>query len=326
MENQGVTTRLERTSLCLSGPIPGVAVHSDDHGFQDAVEKCFSDQESDALERLILLKKRLSNATTEDFWRELMEGVTNITGSQYAFVAKRILVDDQDSAIEMPPIGEPGSCLMAVAFYYNEGDSKRAHFRDYKYVAYGAPCSYMKHDKVFMIPHGLPEFITNNPTEFAFPVDAYMGIPLFWDGKCFAHFGTMWSAEGLKNRDLGWGYIEVLHHALEDNIIKRLIEGKSFAKGGPDRKEPMVIPQEAVTAAQSLKPYARSLSHELRTPMQGVVGMLEIMHATVQESLESHPDEKVRDIFKALRKNIEIVQGRFTPENFARLYLLTLLR
>ena len=301
--------RIERTSLCLSGPMPGIAVHSHDHGFQDAVDKYFSNQESNILEQLISLKKNLLNAITEDFWKMLMEGITVITGAQYAFVAKRILVDDQDSAIEMPPIGEPGSCLMAVAFYYNDGDSKQAHFRNYKYVAYGAPCAHMKHDKVFMIPQGLPEFVTNNPTEFAFPVDAYMGIPLFWESKCFAHFGTMWSAEGLKRRGISWGYVEVLLHALEDVIVTRLVEGESFAKSSLDRREPMIIPQEAVTAQQSLKPYARSLSHELRTPMQGVVGMLEIMHATVQESLESHPDGKLRDVFKALRDNIEIVQG-----------------
>ena len=64
----------------------------------------------------------------------------------------------------------------------------------------------------------------------------------------------------------------------------------------------------AITA-QSLKPFARSLSHELRTPMHGVIGMLDVMHATVQEAIESQQSLKIRAIFQALKENIEVVQG-----------------
>lgn len=64
-----------------------------------------------------------------------------------------------------------------------------------------------------------------------------------------------------------------------------------------------------VTAAQSFRPYARSLSHELRTPMHGVIGMLDVMHATVQESIEMQQNPKIRKIFLALKDNIEVVQG-----------------
>jgi signal transduction histidine kinase len=65
----------------------------------------------------------------------------------------------------------------------------------------------------------------------------------------------------------------------------------------------------AVAAAQSFKPYARSLSHELRTPMHGVIGMLDVMHATVQEAIESQPNPTTRNIFQALKESIEVVQG-----------------
>jgi hypothetical protein len=51
----------------------------------------------------------------------------------------------------------------------------------------------------------------------------------------------------------------------------------------------------------------------LRTPMQGVVGMLDIMHATVQEALESPPTESVRGVFRSLREDIEMVQGKVFP-------------
>lgn len=300
---------IERKSLCLPSTRPGIAAHHGHDGFRESISRYYDVAESNAAEQLVELKAKLQNADTEEFWSILMEGMTTIAGAQYGFVAKRILVDDEDTAIEMPMIGEPGSCLLGVAFYYNDGHKIKNLHRDYKYLAFGAPCAHMRHDKVFLIPEKLNEFITNNPNAFPFPTEAYLGVPLFSEGKCFAHFGMMWNDEGLSKLSLGWGYLEMLLHSLEDMILKRVLEGQGFAKHG-DIKPSKVIPQEAVTASQSLKPYARSLSHELRTPMQGVVGMLDVMHATVQESLEGQTNPKIREIFQVLRDNIEVVQGQ----------------
>ncbi|KAL8856992.1 MAG: hypothetical protein Q9178_006397 [Gyalolechia marmorata] len=297
---------MERASLCVSGPNPGVAAHHGDEGFREVVQEHFTAAENNAVEELVQLKKKLRESSTYDFWSLLMEGMTSITGAQYGFVTKRILVDDQDTAVEMPPIGEPGSCLLGVAFYYNDGRDIVNLHRDFKYLAYGAPCHNMKHDKVFLIPNKLQDFVLNNPNSFPFPTDAYIGVPLFIEGKCFGHFGMMWTIEGVAQKKLSWAYIEMLLHSLEDVILERLEEGMGFSRG-PD-KASKIIPAEAVTAQQSLKPYARSLSHELRTPMQGVVGMLDVMHATVQESLENQSDAVARKIFKTLRENIEVVQ------------------
>lgn len=307
--DEGLAGLMKRTSLCMSGPRPCVATHDGDPTFVQSVLEHFTVQENNAVERLVLLKAALKEASTFDFWSILMEGMTSITGAQYGFVAKRILVDDQNSAVEMPPIGEPGSCLLGVAFYYNDGRELKNLHRDYKYLAYGAPCHNMKHDKVFLIPSGLPRFITNNPNQFPFPTEAYLGVPLFAEGKCFAHFGMMWTKEAVDKRPLSWALVEMLLHSLEDLILERLLEGQSFVRAGEANRAAKVIPQDAVTAAQSLKPYARSLSHELRTPMQGVVGMLDVMHATVQESLEGQSDAIVRKVLKTLRDNIEVVQG-----------------
>lgn len=304
---------MERATLCVSGPNPGVAAHQGDEGFREVVAQNFSAAENNAVEELVQLKKRLREASTFDFWTLLMEGMTEITGGQYGFVTKRILVDDQDTAVEMPPIGEPGSCLLGVAFYYNDGREFKDMHRDLKYLAYGAPCHHMKHDKVFLIPNKLQEFILNNPNNFPFPTDAYLGVPLFLDGKCFGHFGMMWTTQGLAQKKLSWAYIEMLMHALEDVILERLEAGMGFSRGAEGEQRANIIPAEAVTAQQSLKPYARSLSHELRTPMQGVVGMLDVMHATVQESLEGQSDAATRKIFKTLRENIEVVQGNLSP-------------
>ena len=305
----GLADMLERTTLCVSSPRPGVPAHDGDNGFRETIGEHYSVAENNAVEKLVKLKTQLRSASTYDFWSILMEGMTSITNAQYGFVAKRILVDDQDSAVEMPPIGEPGSCLLGIAFYYNDGKEMKNLHRDYKYLAYGAPCHHMKHDKVFLIPNGLPKFITNNPNQFPFPTEAYLGVPLFAQGKCFGHFGMMWTDKGLKQLCLGWAYIEMLLHSLEDIILERIVEGQGYAKDPEMSKAAKVIPSEAVTAAQSLKPYARSLSHELRTPMQGVVGMLDVMYATVQESLEGQKDAVVRKVLKTLRENIEVVQG-----------------
>lgn len=308
-DSMGLGRLVERQTLAVASSTPGLTLHAGDGDFLETARGIYSTAENNAAEQLTLLKARLAGKPANEFWTLLMEGMTTLMGAQYAFVTKRVLVHDENSAVEMPPIGEPGSCLMAVAFYFNDGAEKAAHYRDYKYLAFGAPCGHMKHDKVFVIPDRFLNFITDNPNEFAFPVDAYLGVPLFADGKCFAHFGSMWSVEGLEKRQMSWGFLEMLHHALEDIITQRLITGQSFAPAQDTKRQPMVIPQAAVTAVQSLRPYARNLSHELRTPMQGVVGMLDIMHATVQESLEAQPNDEVRNIFAILRENIEVAQG-----------------
>ncbi|KAI9821591.1 MAG: hypothetical protein M1832_003265 [Thelocarpon impressellum] len=301
-----------RLSLCLPNDATRCVMHHGDDSFDKDVRRHFAVAESNASERIVKLKALLRASSTHDFWSILMEGMTEIADAQYGFVAKRILFDDQDSAVEMPPIGEPGSCLMGLAFFFNDGHGTRGMFRDYKYLAYGAPCAHMRHDKVFLIPERLNYFVPENVNNFPFPSDAYLGVPLFADGKCFAHFGMMWTEEALARRALSWNFIELFLHSLEDQILQRIFEGEGFAKPDPRPAaalRPRVIPQEAVPATQSLRPYARSLSHELRTPMQGVVGMLDVMHTTVEEAVESGADAQALDVFQTLRENIQVVQG-----------------
>lgn len=103
---------LERRSLCLPSVEPGVATQSGENGFVQNLAKHFPSTENNALERLVQLKQDLKNADTESFWSRIMEGVTDICHAQYGFVAKRVLTDDHNSAIEMPTIGDPGSCLL----------------------------------------------------------------------------------------------------------------------------------------------------------------------------------------------------------------------
>ncbi|KAF2710479.1 sensor histidine kinase-like protein/response regulator [Pleomassaria siparia CBS 279.74] len=302
---------VERQTLCFSTPQPGMVVHGGDSRFQREILRLYPVPESNAAEGLVKLKDRLSKSDADSFWPLLTKGMANIADAQYAFVSKRILVDEDNLAVEMPPMGEPGACLMGAAFYVNDGHGIERQLKNFRYHAYSCPCAYMKHDKVFIIPERLNEFIVNNPNEpLVVPGEAYLGIPLFAEGKCFAHFGVMWSPEGAARRKLGWGYLEMLFHSLEDVILQRVLEGDNFGKAAEKvhQERPRIVPHEAITVAQSLKPYARSLSHELRTPMQGVVGMLDVMMANVKEALEGQNDSRIRKVLDTLRENIETVQ------------------
>ncbi|KAF3006034.1 hypothetical protein E8E13_010748 [Curvularia kusanoi] len=303
---------MERRSVALSRPSPGLVVQEGESAFKEELSKVFDAAEGNAAEQLVELKNTLRTADIDSFWSLLTKGLAGIADAQYAFVSKRILVDEKDVAVEMPPIGEPGSCLMGEAFYINDDHGNGpGHLRNFKYHAYQCPCAYMKHDKIFVIPERLNEFIINNPNDLIIPGEAYLGIPLFAEGKCFAHFGVMWSKEGAERRKLSWGFLETLFHALEDMILERVLEGSKFAETAHpvQKQQPKIVPHEAISAAQSLKPYARSLSHELRTPMQGVVGMLDVMMANVKEASETMEiDVRTRQMLETLKENIEAVQ------------------
>ncbi|KAF2134136.1 hypothetical protein P153DRAFT_105140 [Dothidotthia symphoricarpi CBS 119687] len=303
---------IERQSLAISMPMPGMVAQAGEHGFKQELSRIYDPAESNAAEQVVKLKDALRNADTDSFWALLTEGLALITDAQYAFVSKRVLVNDKDVAVEMPPIGEPGACLMGEAFYINNDQGNGPGLlRNFKYHAYQCPCAYMKHEKIFIIPERLNEFIINNPNDLVIPGEAYLGVPLFSDGKCFAHFGVMWSHEAAARRVLTWGYLEMILHSFEDMILDRVLEGDRFAKAAQPmcREESKIVPHNAVSVAQSLKPYARSLSHELRTPMQGVVGMLDVMMANVKEAAETMDlNGRTRTMLDTIRENIEAVQ------------------
>ena len=300
---------MERETICFPRHGTQNVMHTADPDFKQEIDRLYDPAESNALEAVIKLKAHLQTLSTEQFWEAVTEGISDILGAEMSFIFKRVLVDDQDAAVEMPPIGEPGSCLMATAFHYcgrNNGSTIRT--KQTTFSAYGCPCAYMRHDKVFLIPENLNDFITNNPNKLPTPAEAYIAVPLFAESKCFAHFGAMWSKESVSLKRLSWAFIEMLLHSLEDMILQRFLEGPNFIRTSPVPEKRAVIPHDAVTVAQSLRPYAGSLSHELRTPMQGVVGMLDVMYATVMDAVETQTDPKLRKIFEDLKENIEVVQ------------------
>lgn len=300
---------MERRTICFPHYGTQSVLQHGDPGFKDEIERLYVAEENNALEALIALKDSLRHLSTDDFWAAATEGMSKVLGAEICFIMKRVLVDDQQSAVEMPPIGAPGSCMMAAALHYCSNEGTKETYKSTKFHAYGCPCAYMRHDKVFVIPERLGTFITNNPNKLPTPCEAYIAVPLFEEGKCFGHFGAMWSGEGAAQRKLSWAFIEMIMHSLEDMIAQRFTEGANFIrKPSMVAEGSRVIPHDAVTLAQSLRPWAGSLSHELRTPMQGIVGMLDVMYATVQEAIISQPDARVRQVFETLKENIETVQ------------------
>ena len=301
---------LERKTLCLASQAPGFTYHYGDDNFRPSLAQHYATPESDAAERLVNLKLEVEALPDDCFWQVMLEGISDLLNAQYVFVAKRIVNDDPSLVVEMPAIGEPGSCFMAVGMVVSPAGQPKEYTKDFKYLAYGSPCANMKHAKVFLVPSSLGEYIPDRIDDFALPLDNYMGVPLFHQGKCFAHFGCMWSPGAFGQTGLSWGFVEMAFHALEDMIKSKILQGESLASTATGRQKApqMVIPKRAVAVTQSLKPYARSLSHELRTPMQGIVGLLDIMHATIQDWLENTHREETAQMFASLRENIELIQ------------------
>ena len=292
----------------------GLAIVRDDGDMKYDTAGAWNDgAQFTAIEHLVTLKQGLRTSDTELFWKRLMEDITSISKAQYGFVARRV-----HGGNPMPELGGRRPSLFGAVFYYNDGYQNVGLQRD-RYFAGGNPLLHMDHERPCLIPENLKSLASFGDDQLPFGAEAYLAIPLFSAGKCLAHLGLMWSKEGLKNRNLSWSFLEMVLHSLEDLIVQHL----SLEEIGPDHEKsetreihPATVkaeqnghqPNTPDFTSQPLKPYARSLSHELRTPMQGVVGMLDVMHATVREAMESTTPIKSGGIFQALKEGIEMVQ------------------
>ncbi|KAJ5759682.1 hypothetical protein N7520_006838 [Penicillium odoratum] len=298
-------------SECLND---GLAIVPEDGDMQfDTSGRSWHDvDQSTAIEHLVTLKQGLRTSDTELFWKRLMEDITSISKAQYAFVARRV-----HGGEPMAELGGRRASLFGAVFYYNDGYQNVGLQRN-RYFAGGNPLCHMDHERPCLIPENLKLLLSFPDDQLPFPAEAYLAIPLFSAGKCLAYFGLMWSAEGIRNRNLSWSFLEVVLHSLEDMIVAQLLQDNVFPEQEISAFPPIptaiqntatvTLPASPDFTSQPLKPYARSLSHELRTPMQGVVGMLDVMHATVREAMESKTPVKSGGIFQALKEGIEMVQ------------------
>lgn len=293
----------------------GFTTAHDDGDVQfDTSARCWNDvAQTAAIEQLVTLKRGLRALDTEPFWKRLMEDITSISKAQYGFVARRV-----HGGEAMPELGGRRPSLFGAVFYYNDGYQNVGLQRN-RYFAGGNPLLHMDHDRQCLITENLKSLVSFGDDQLPFPADAYLAIPLSSDGKCLAHVGLMWSKDGVRTRNLSWSFLEMILHSLEDLIVQRLVLEEVLPDNENSQSPTMDIPtrlddghnhirDSSHFTAHPFKPFAKSLSHELRTPMQGVVGMLDVMHATVREAMESKTPLKSGGIFQALKEGIEMVQ------------------
>lgn len=290
-----------RSSLVISQPQPGAAVQLGDGLFEQELTRHYNEDETLALERLYQLKNTLVHVSDDDFWHTFCSGLARLVDAQYCVMSKRLP--------ESSPVGEAGSCLMALCWFYDNGHGLNRSVNNMKYHAFACPCSLMSHGKVVLVPERLNETFPNNPNQLTFPAEAYLAIPLFDAGKCIAHFGLLWTEEALQRRRFGWAFAELLCHALEDIVLQRFLSGADLPQASSPTTAESAIPFEAIAALHSFKPFARNLSHELRTPMQGIVGMLDIMYSTIYDAIQKTGNQELTHVFEELRDNLETIQG-----------------
>lgn len=295
-----------RHSLCISQSSPNTIRHQGDEGFTEVLRKHYADAEALALEQLVQLKTRLRTASEDDFFRVFCEGISRIAGSQYVIIAQKL--DDS------PAVGEIGSCFTALCWFWNDGHGVDGFAKKLSYHAYACPCSELRHGKAFLVPSDINQLFPQNPNAAGLPIamEAYFAIPLEDKTGELGHFALVWSDEGMKSKKLSWPFIETLMRSVEDMVAQHITEGPGLAKDAElmDGKEAeQIVPIRVLSELRSLAPYAKNLSHELRTPMQGIIGMLDVMYSNVQEAAEMGPGEKMMQLIDELKSSIEIIQG-----------------
>ncbi|KAE8362035.1 hypothetical protein BDV27DRAFT_147321 [Aspergillus caelatus] len=302
-------------SECLSGDTSASTLLNDDPQADPLNRTHLGGHQSMATEQLMKLKQELRGLDLESFWSRLMEHITSICNAQYGFVARRVRDDEI-----VGDMGEHKPRLFGTAFYYNDGHQNVGMHR-HRYFAGGNPLSHMDHGKPCLIPEKLGSVMSFDQDQLPFAAEGYLAIPLFSETQCLAHFGLMWSEPGLQKRNLSWSLLEMVLYSLEDLIVQRIREDATKTdRPSKDIKNPSkghkIIDDGYLNAlyghpdfsSQPLKPFARSLSHELRTPMQGIVGMLDVMHATVREAIQGKPSPRAGYVFQSLKESIEMVQ------------------
>lgn len=304
-------TPLPRMSLCLASETLDKSLHHGDTEFNTLLNKHFDKRESDAAERLVTLKNALKSPNTNLSWDKVLEELAMLTQAQCAFVSYEVENTNSDGTARD----------LITKCYYHDGSGNQALFKDRNHPAISAAYQHMKHGKVVVIPKGLRSVAQSIDTAFA--AEALIAVPLSSGEHNVGHFGMIWTVQGLQKQTFSWSYIEMILHSLEDLIAGRVVDETALPTHSNDPASS--VPLEPVSHdvdphrkhasapaspifAHPLKPYAPSLSHELRTPMQGVVGMLDVMHANVEEAIDGRVTTKSFRLLQDLKENIELVQ------------------
>ena len=267
-----------------------------------------------AVEHLAELKQILSVSEESDvFWTRLVEGLAVICGSQFVFIVRK---EDEVEQQQQQHHHQHQQLLRGLYFYYNDG-SECVGLKKNRLFFGANPLSQVHYEKPCLMTEHMSHVMESSAGEIPFAAEAYLSIPLFSWGKCLAHLGLMWTDKGLQERVLSWTSMQLALHSLEDLVVQHLLLEMDNSPTPQDVSPTNLVHSAGLNVPHAVhsspihpfKPYARSLSHELRTPMQGIVGMLDVMHATVRESITGGPSEKNDGVFLSLKENIEMIQG-----------------
>lgn len=116
----------------------------------------------------------------------------------------------------------------------------------------------------------------------------------------------MWTERGARERILGWPYVELLCQALEGVIEQRMLAEAECKL--PTNLPVLSAPPSVSTQSSRLAKQAGLLSHELRTPMQGIIGTLDLMHHSIEMARDAVQQADAPNYFEGLHQDIEALQ------------------
>lgn len=100
MSGQAHAQAVERRTTCFPKPGTQDVVQDGDY-FRHELARLYSASESSALEALLLLKAKLCDTATHEFWSELASGLSDILGAEMK--ATSIIVADRLWVVYPPP-------------------------------------------------------------------------------------------------------------------------------------------------------------------------------------------------------------------------------
>lgn len=242
-----------------------------------------------ALQDLLELKCLLSSSPRRSFWKLLLPGILRITRCQAVTLSHIDRQQHQPSA--------KYHCYDETALCRTGEDILNAqagrHFEN---------CTSGSNPVIFQQePFAQPVFPTGLGLTERKSILLSHGDPVHQ-----SQLELLWNEGGAKDRVLSWAHVELLCQALEGMIGQQMlveIKPRFAATVSSLRSSPPRLDQFARLIRQ-----AGLLSHELRTPMQGIIGTLDLMHHSIEMARDAVHRADAPDFFGGLHQDIEALQ------------------